>query len=69
VRNGTTNAPNLFKNVPKQRIQAGRGNSRKLDSNVGLAVNEVGSVTLIENNRSDPGVQHLVGKNSRISYY
>jgi hypothetical protein len=55
--------------VPKQRIQAGRGNSRKPDSNVGLAVDEVRSVTFIENNRSDPGVQHLVGKNSRISYY
>jgi hypothetical protein len=35
VRNGTTNVPNLFRNVPRKRIHTGRGNARRLDSNVG----------------------------------
>ena len=30
--------PNLFKKVPKKRIQAGRGNARRRDSNVGSMV-------------------------------
>jgi hypothetical protein len=29
-RNGMTNAPNLFRNVPAKRIQTGRGKSRRL---------------------------------------
>src|SRR5689334_20851658 len=38
ARNGTTNAPNLLRNEPKKRIHTGRGNARRLDSNVGFSV-------------------------------
>src|ERR1039458_1390818 len=49
VRNGTTNAPNLLRNVPKQRIHAGRGNARRLDKSVGSRFVGVGWVVFIEN--------------------
>jgi hypothetical protein len=30
TRNGTTNVPNLFRNVPRQTTQTGRGKLRKV---------------------------------------
>src|SRR5438477_12295433 len=35
TRNGITNAPNLFKKVPKKSIQAGRGSALKLGKRPG----------------------------------